>query len=92
MWNDSTWIYLDLGGYTVKVAHSLGGMQKILYLLKAREEDARFSTEGCPTQDQINHVFYGLKKPTKRRKVGYDMTDEQYRSTLAVLKSMGMVK
>jgi hypothetical protein len=92
IWNDQDWIYLDLGGYSVKVSCSIEGLNKILHLLRARDEDSRFSTEGCPTQDQINHVFYGVAKPRKRTRVQYNMTDEQYHTTLQLLRSMGMVK
>ena len=91
VWCDTDNIYLDLGGYTVQVQHSPEGIQKLLHLLRAREEDARFSTEGCPTQDQINHVFYGLKRKAKKRP-RLDLSMDEYKSGVDILKSMGLVK
>jgi|SRR5215471_20686819 len=91
IWNNTDWIYADLGGYVIKVEFSIEGMGKLLIMLRARMEDARFSTEGCPTQDQINHVFYGRRKKTSKRKPQMDLTKTQLTDATKILRDLGLI-
>jgi hypothetical protein len=96
IWHDSDWLYIEVPGpkartHILRVPHSPEGIFKLLALLKARDHLHTISTKASPTQDQINHIHYGLaKKPSKRAK--FDMTDNEVRNTLNILREMGMVK
>jgi hypothetical protein len=96
IWYDSDWLYVEVPGakarsHILRVPHNSEGIFKLLALLKARDHLHTISTEGSPTQDQINHIHYGLgKKASKRAKL--DMTNEEYQLTLAICRDIGLVK
>jgi hypothetical protein len=96
IWHDSDWLYIEVPGakartHILRVPHSPEGIFKLLALLKARDHLHTISTEASPTQDQINHIHYGLaKKPSKRAK--FDMTNDECKMTLAICRDIGLVK
>jgi hypothetical protein len=94
IWHDSDYIYMELPGtgkrhHNLKVPHSIEGMHKILALLQARDAQYKIGTPASPTQDQINHIHYSLNKP--KRKAKFEMSDAEYKSTLAICKLVGLV-
>jgi hypothetical protein len=96
IWHDSDWLYVEVPGPTkrthiLRVPHNEEGIFKLLALLKARDHLHTISTEAAPTQDQINHIHYGLgKKASKRAKL--DMTNDEYQLTLNICREIGLVK
>jgi hypothetical protein len=96
IWYDSDWLYVEVPGPTkrnhiLRVPHNEEGIFKVLALLKARDHLHTIGTEAAPTQDQINHIHYGLGKPAKKR-AKLDMTSDELRLTLAICRQIGLVK
>jgi hypothetical protein len=96
VWYDSDWLYTEVPGpkarsHILRVPHSPEGIFKLLALLKARDHLHTISTPASPTQDQINHIHYGLAKPaTKRAKL--DLTNVEYQAALGICRQLGLVK
>jgi hypothetical protein len=96
IWHDSDWLYIEVPGakartHILRVPHNPEGIFKILALLKARDNLYTISTPASPTQDQIDHIHYGLGKPAKKR-AKLDMTNDELRFALAACKELGLVK
>jgi hypothetical protein len=96
VWYDSDWLYVEVPGlkarnHILRVPHSPEGIFKILALLKARDHNYTISTPASPTQDQIDHIHYGLGKPAKKR-AKLDLSKDELASTLAACKELGLVK
>jgi hypothetical protein len=94
VWFDADYIHISLPGlngghsHQIRVTNDLVGMRKLLTLIQARSMQSQLCSKGSPTQIQINMAFD--ERLVKRRKVKFDLTDEQRIEVAELIKELGI--